>query len=479
MRVRCLLAASTAALACAATARAENPQIAGLQVALRAHGLYCGGIDGVAGQATVKAIRSFQRHAKLPATGVADVRTRLALGPLGHPVLGRRALQGGDVGLDVSVLQFLLTRRGLSPGPLDGVLDVRTTGALRRFQRSAGLRPDGVAGPATIQALVRPGTPIIKVRAVTAPTARYTVRPGDSLSAIAAAHGVTPSRVARLNGLKLDAPLLIGKRLRVPVGRRSAPPPAPASTTRYVVRPGDSLTAIAAARGTTVARLARLNGLRLNGPLLIGTRLRVPTTARPEATATYVVRSGDSLTAIASAYRTTVQHLSRLNDLAPADILQAGAKLRVPAGRGPETPKMRTAAASGLDLSPDEVRAAIDGWAAHYGVDQHLARALGWMESGYHTDLTSVSGAWGVMQILPVTWDFAETVLIGEQVPRTADGNIRVGVAYLHHLLEVFDDDERLALAGWYQGARSVRERGLLPESETFVTNVLALRDRM
>jgi soluble lytic murein transglycosylase-like protein len=80
------------------------------------------------------------------------------------------------------------------------------------------------------------------------------------------------------------------------------------------------------------------------------------------------------------------------------------------------------------------------------------------------------------MQILPVTWSYVETVLIGGKVPRTASGNIRIGVVYVRQLLREFTGNERKALAAWYQGPASVRKRGILPESKVFVDNVLALK---
>jgi soluble lytic murein transglycosylase-like protein len=98
------------------------------------------------------------------------------------------------------------------------------------------------------------------------------------------------------------------------------------------------------------------------------------------------------------------------------------------------------------------------------------------MESGYQTDLTSSVGAWGVMQILPGTWSYVETVLIGSKVPRTASGNIRVGVVYLRQLLREFGGSKRQALAAWYQGPMSVRKQGAIRETKVFVANVLALR---
>ena len=117
---RLLLAATLAAgLAAAAPAGASNPQHAGLQVALRAQGLYLGAIDGIVGPATVRAARAFQRQEGLPVTGRADPRTRRALGPLGRPLFGTRILRAGAFGWDVAVLQFLLVRQGLG-APVNG-----------------------------------------------------------------------------------------------------------------------------------------------------------------------------------------------------------------------------------------------------------------------------------------------------------------------------------------------------------------------
>jgi soluble lytic murein transglycosylase-like protein len=126
-----------------------------------------------------------------------------------------------------------------------------------------------------------------------------------------------------------------------------------------------------------------------------------------------------------------------------------------------------------------DVRASLDRWAAHFGVDPHLVRALAWMESGYNNMLVSSVGAQGIMQLLPTTWDYVETVLLGTTIPHTADGNVEAGVAYLHHLLGDFGGDTRLALAAWYQGEQAVRTVGVLAESETFVADVIALSTRM
>jgi len=300
-RRRCLLCLATAVAASAclvptATAAHVDPQVAGLQVALRAYKVYAGPIDGISGPATRRGIRHFQKRVGLQVDGVAGPATRRAFGPLGRPLFGKRTLQRGLFGFDVSVLQFLLARRG-ELVPISGYFDARTARALRHYQRTHELSADGVAGKLTLTALT----------------------------------------------------------------------PAPAHAAK------------------------------------------------------------------AALVRSTSSVQSRVTTL-------------------------------------------LDYWADHYGVDRRLVRAVAWQESGYQTNLTSSAGAWGVMQILPGTWKYVETVLIGRPVPHTTSGNIHVGVAYLRQLLREFGGSERRALAAWNQGPASLRRHGALRETKAFVANVLALR---
>src|ERR671932_1223637 len=137
-------------------AGAGRPPVAALQVALGTRGLYAGTIDGVAGPSTSAAVRAFQRRARLPVDGIAGPRTRAALGRYGRHTLGSRPLEVRTFGWDVAELQFLIDWHGFTSGPFDGRLGPRTARALRRFQRFAGLRPDGVAGAETFAALSAP-----------------------------------------------------------------------------------------------------------------------------------------------------------------------------------------------------------------------------------------------------------------------------------------------------------------------------------
>ena len=121
------------------------------------------------------------------------------------------------------------------------------------------------------------------------------------------------------------------------------------------------------------------------------------------------------------------------------------------------------------------MRASIDHWSAAYGVDPRLARATAWMESGFQQNVVSNVGAIGVMQLLPETWEWVDQILLGTTTPRTYDGNIRAGVRYLRWLLDQFDGDTRLALAGYYQGAQAVRDRGLFDDTKRYVSIILKL----
>jgi soluble lytic murein transglycosylase-like protein len=184
----------------------------------------------------------------------------------------------------------------------------------------------------------------------------------------------------------------------------------------------------------------------------------------------YTVHVGDTLSGIAARNGTSVAALARANGLDPAGILPVGRRLVLPAAG---------AAVAASVTAPWSVGVAIDRWSLHYGVDPHLARALAWMESGWQEDAVSSAGARGIMQVTPETWRYVERILIGVPVAHTADGNIRIGVAYLHHLLNEFGGDERLALAAYYQGASAVRRYGVLPQSRAYVADVLAIRQRM
>ncbi len=215
-RLVILVAALVAALALVPVAQGFNPQTAGLQIALYQHGLYRGPIDGVQGPKTRRAIRIFQRRHSLVVDGLAGPRTRAELGSRGSPLFGTRVIRRGRSGYDVGVLQFLLARRGLFPGRLNARFGARTQLAVRRFQRSKGLLPDGVVGRRTARLLCslpactwRPAPPRRPIRV-------HKINPGETLTAISRRYGVSVNAIARANRVDPARYIIAGARLRIP-----------------------------------------------------------------------------------------------------------------------------------------------------------------------------------------------------------------------------------------------------------------------
>jgi peptidoglycan hydrolase-like protein with peptidoglycan-binding domain len=168
--------AVTLSLGPAQQAAASSANVAALQVALKALGLYPVAVDGVKGPFTQRAVRVFQQHRRLSVDGVAGPQTRHALGRRGRPALGSRVMHSGQRGWDVAALQFLLQRRGYSPGGMDGGFGPGTRSAVLSFQRAAGLTADGLVGSATLHALRhRSGGPS---RTPTGPVRFYRPVPG-------------------------------------------------------------------------------------------------------------------------------------------------------------------------------------------------------------------------------------------------------------------------------------------------------------
>ena len=479
-----IVVAAAVALALAGpAAAAPSARIAALQVALRSHGLYHGAVDGIQGPMTRKALLAFQRNHRIRATGKAGMTTRCKLGKLGTPLLGQRVLSRGRVGWDVTSLEFRLRRYGLASKRVDGRFDAATLAALRRFQRSQGLRPDGIAGARTFRALAHPKR-VHQKRAhpkTTNPrrsTRIHAVRAGEGFTQIARHYGVSAVKLARVNGLTLASVIVPGQRLRIP--GRSAPsvsrkPAAP--LVLHTVQAGEGFITIANRYGISPVRLARANGLTLRSVIAPGQQLRLPgrtakaskPTRRTVApTTTYhTVAAGESFFSIAQRYHVSPWRLAQASHLQLMSTIVPGQRLALPPGAHLDS--------TGPSVDRDTIRVAIDRWSAAYGVDPRLARALAWMESGFQEDVVSSAGAIGVMQLLPETWQWVDTVLLGESTPRSYEGNVRAGVRYLRWQLDQFGGDVRLALAGYYQGARAVRERGLFDDTKQYVTVIQKL----
>ncbi len=299
--------------------------------------------------------------------------------------------------------------------------------------------------------------------------------------------------------------------------------PATASAAfEHVVSPGESLTSVAAADGLSVAQLAAANGISATSGLVAGTLLAIPpqeasatgvasssgaetseasadgdqaaVTSTPSTTGGYLVQPGDSLSGIAARYGISLDALAADNGLSPDGLLLYGTTLSIPgtSSAAPATtqyvstttssvPVVPAAGPGGAQPTPEYVSPSeVGSIAAANGVPSSLAEAIGYQESGFNNDLVSPTGATGVMQIEPGTWDYIGANLASPPPlsPSSAADNVRAGVLLLHSLLSETGGNQALAAAGYYQGLASVQANGEYNDTQQYVNDVMALASR-
>jgi N-acetylmuramoyl-L-alanine amidase len=108
----------------------------------------------------------------------------------------------------------------------------------------------------------------------------------------------------------------------------------PVKTITYRVKRGDNLNAIAKQHETSLAVLLKLNRLKINDPLYVGRKILVPV-AEPETAGLrplkkYTVKKGDTLFSLAKSSSLTVDELRRLNNMTASDALLSGQKIKLP-----------------------------------------------------------------------------------------------------------------------------------------------------
>ena len=142
-----------------------------LQKKLIELGYSCGvsGADGDFGDATLAAVKLFQKKNGLAVDGIVGTQTWKALNSknavknttveqttdtgTGNASKSHATLRKGAKGDEVRLLQNRLNELGYSCGEADGVFGGRTYAAVRKFQQDKGLYADGEVGPKTWAAL--------------------------------------------------------------------------------------------------------------------------------------------------------------------------------------------------------------------------------------------------------------------------------------------------------------------------------------
>ena len=279
----------------------------------------------------------------------------------------------------------------------------------------------------------------------------HTVEPGETLWSIAAASNLTTRALAASNGLTETANVVIGSTIQIPSESEAAaalggappaqggtgapaqpassPSGAPTALGAYTVKPGDTLSGIAARSGASAQQIAWMNGLDPAAPLLYGTALKLPNGA---------------------------------------------------SGAGASNPPPQRVAPASPQPSPGRTDSAtISQIAAQHGVSGSLASAIAWQESGFNNGMVSSANARGVMQVMPGTWDWVQQNLADSPLdPSSPNDNVRAGVLYLRQLLKDTGGDENQAIAAYYQGLGSVRQTGMYDDTQQYVNNVQSLRSR-
>jgi len=124
-------------------------------------------------------------------------------------------------------------------------------------------------------------------------------------------------------------------------------------------------------------------------------------------------------------------------------------------------------------LKPEELDAVIGEASATYGVSPDLVKAVIQTESQFDPMAVSPVGALGLMQLMPVT-----AAYLGVADPFDPRQNVNGGVKYLSILLDRFNGNVALALAGYNAGPTAVaRHKGIPPFRETrgYVQKIRAL----
>jgi LysM repeat protein len=268
-----------------------------------------------------------------------------------------------------------------------------------------------------------------------------------------------------------------------------------AGATTVRILPGQNLTQIAAAHGTSVSSLAVANGIRNPNLIVAGTTLVIPgnagiviaSAAASSGSPTVLVGLGDTLSAIAGRYGTSVSALAAANGINNPNLVIAGSRLMVPSTSATSISSTNvsysTPVSSGVSSSlPSKLLAHPDRLglqpyflqsASTFGVPASLLEAMCWWESGWQSGVISSTGAQGIGQLEPATVRFMQTQLHNPGLnPMVASDNIEMSAAFLHDLLQQTGGNARLALASYYQGASSVRLVGMFPSTVQYVNGI-------
>jgi lysozyme len=222
---------------------------------------------------------------------------------------------------NVQMLQFTST---YIAGGLDGNVDF--TGITENGYKNGNAQHPATKTPATVTG-----------QQLHQDTHSYTVKSGDTLSAIASKYNMTVNALATLNGISNPNLIYPGQTLRVAdsdkggsvSNKATAPIANNVSTNSYVVKSGDTLSGIASRYGMSTSALASLNGISNANLIYPGQVIKVSGSSNGSSATTYTVKSGDNLSSIASRYGTTASAIANLNGISNPNWIYPGQVLKI------------------------------------------------------------------------------------------------------------------------------------------------------
>ena len=175
----------------------------------------------------------------------------------------------------------------------------------------------------------------------------YNVKTGDTLYAIALKNNLSVNEIKLTNHLSSNT-IYSGQKLILDKPATSSTTASTTVSTKssntYTVKSGDSLSKIATSYGMSVSQIATLNQISNVNVIRVGQILKVAgtsaTTSQSSATnittskvsvntGTYTVKSGDTLSKIASSNKMTVAQLASLNNITNVNMIKVGQVLKV------------------------------------------------------------------------------------------------------------------------------------------------------
>ena len=285
-----------------------------------------------------------------PMTSTAD-RTARHLAPKARSRVSKNLLAT----LPIMLVGSMAMSMNLT-GPLDTVVQKRPPKdkasspaelgkSIRHALANSALAQDGSAAEAT---------PDAQASVAAAPTT-YKVASGDTVSSIAGRYGLSTASVLALNGLGWKSIIYPGQLLTL--SKSAAAPivtPAPTAGTgtgtgRYKIVTGDTISHIAASFGVSTQSVLSANSLGWSSVIYPGQTLAIPgqiaptavtppvavtpsvATAPPNTAQTsYLIKSGDTISSIATKHRVTIQAILNANSLSWSSIIYAGRTLIIP-----------------------------------------------------------------------------------------------------------------------------------------------------